>query len=84
MVDKPSITAQRTVSFHSEARASEEAGSLSAPRATLRGLNHVTLRTCFRSDRSHQLSIESNNHTQKWKGEDHDIIAPQGLKHQNT
>jgi hypothetical protein len=63
MADKPFVTAQETVSFHSEAGASREASSLCAPHATPSGPNHVALRTCIHSDKSCQLSVESSSYT---------------------
>ena len=84
MVDKPPITSQRTVSCHLEARASEEAGSLSVPCAAPSRPNREVLRPHFRSDRWHQLLVESDNHTHRRGHDDHDVITPRRLKHQNA
>jgi hypothetical protein len=73
--NKSFITSHWAVSHHSEARVSEGADSLSAPCATLSGPNHVALRACIHSNRSHQLFIKSSNRTQKWRHDDSDAIA---------
>jgi hypothetical protein len=84
MMDKPFVTPQRTVRFHLEAHATKKVGSLSAPRATLSGPNHIALRTCFPNDRSHHLFVKSSNHTLQQKHDDYDAIVPRGLEHQNA
>jgi hypothetical protein len=60
MVDKLSVMSQRTVSLHSKAHASEEAGSLSAPRTAPSELTHVALRARTRSNSSRQLFVKNS------------------------
>ena len=70
MADKPSGMTWQAVSYHSEARASEEVGSLSAPRAALSRPIRVALKIYFRSDRSIQFFIK------KWRHDNHNVITP--------
>ena len=76
MMDKPSVMSQRTISLHLEARASKEADSLSAPCTTLSGLTCVALRTRTRNDSSCRLFVKSDNHTQKQRHDNRDVITP--------
>jgi hypothetical protein len=56
---------QRTANLHSEARAFEEVGSPSVPRATMSGSNRVVLKASFHSDRSRQSLARSDSFTRK-------------------
>jgi hypothetical protein len=62
MMSKSYNKSMQTISYHSEAHASEE-GPLSTPRAASSEPNCVALITLFCSDRPRQLLVESSNRT---------------------
>ena len=84
MMNKPHDKFLRTVSHHSEVRASEEVDFLSAPRTAVSRSNRIAPRTHYHSGRSCRLLIESNNHTQMQGCDDRGVIALGGLKHRNA
>ena len=84
LAGKPYNISPWATTYRMEARASEEVGSLSAPRAAPSGPNRVTLRACIRSDRSRQLFVKSSNRIKRRGHDNRDVIAPRWLKHQNA
>jgi hypothetical protein len=67
-----------------EAHASEEAGSLSAPRAAMSGSNRAAFKASPHNEKTCQTSVESGNYKRRQRHGDKGIITLEELKHQDT